>query len=91
MVKNIKNNKKRFFKYVTRSRRTGKTVPLLNRAGKLVTYKADAAEVHNKFADNTQVVRRRASSQSDLERLEEWASKNCMKFYKIKCKVLHVG
>ncbi|PKU33816.1 leiomodin-3 [Limosa lapponica baueri] len=33
----------------------------------------------------------RATLQEDLERLEEWADKNLMKFNKDKCKILHLG
>lgn len=33
----------------------------------------------------------RAILQRDLDRLEEWASKNCVKLKKEKCKVLHLG
>ncbi|PKU42570.1 rna-directed dna polymerase from mobile element jockey-like [Limosa lapponica baueri] len=33
----------------------------------------------------------RATLQEDLNRLEEWANKNIIKFHKDKCKVLHLG
>ena len=33
----------------------------------------------------------RATLQEELDRLEEWANKNLMKFSKDKCKVLHLG
>ncbi|KAK4814877.1 hypothetical protein QYF61_027906, partial [Mycteria americana] len=50
-----------------------------------------------KFADDTKVggevdtSEGRAILQRDLDGLEEWPSKNCMKFNKDKCKVLHLG
>ncbi|GAB0184902.1 cAMP-dependent protein kinase inhibitor alpha [Grus japonensis] len=50
-----------------------------------------------KFVDDTKLSgeadtsERRATLQEDLDRLEEWANKNLMKFNKDKCKVLHLG
>ena len=50
-----------------------------------------------KFADDTKLsgevgsLERRATLQGDLDRMEEWANKNLMKFNKGKCKILHLG
>ncbi|GAB0196100.1 mitochondrial enolase superfamily member 1 [Grus japonensis] len=47
-----------------------------------------------KFADDTKLsgeAEGRVTLQEDLDRLEEWANRNLMKFNKDKCKVLHLG
>ncbi|KAK4823664.1 hypothetical protein QYF61_005016 [Mycteria americana] len=50
-----------------------------------------------KFANDTKLsgevdtLEGRATLKEDLDRLEEWANKNLMKFNKSKCKVLHPG
>jgi len=50
-----------------------------------------------KFADDTKLcgvvnlLKERDTIQRDLDRLENWACVNLMKFNKAKCKVLHMG
>ncbi|GAB0179987.1 mitochondrial enolase superfamily member 1 [Grus japonensis] len=83
------------------------TVPHSLLLEKLMCYGLDKRSVRDlddgikctlmKFANDTKLSREvdtlegRATLWEDLDRLEEWANKNLMKFNKDKCKVLHLG
>lgn len=50
MARKVKNNKKGFFKYITRKRKTGENIgPLLNGVGALVRTDTEKAELLNAF------------------------------------------
>ena len=54
-------------------------------------------DVLSKFADDTKLGGAVASTeggeglQRDVDKLENWASTNCMKYNKNKCQILHLG
>ena len=47
--------------------------------------------IPTKLSVEVDTLKRRATLQKDLDRLEEWTNKNLMKFNKDECKVLHLG
>lgn len=48
--------------------------------------------IHSTIQNWESLINQRAAqpTQSDLYRLQKWADKNCMKFIKEKCRVLHL-